>query len=577
MSGTPPPGSVGNYADITISVSDGQSSVSLPSFSIAVVAALTISGNPATEVALGSSYTFQPSTNASAGSALTFSVTNKPAWATFDTTTGELSGIPSQAGTFPNIVISVTDGAQTSTLDPFSVSVFTPNPVNHPPTISGQPPTSVRAGLIYTFTPSASDPDGDKLTFSIANRPAWLTFSSTNGTLSGTPVAANVGSYTGIVISVSDGMTSAALPAFSIQVNADLTISGSPATSVAAGSAYAFQPKTNAPAGTKLTFAIQSGPSWASFSSSTGLLSGSPSAAQTGPYSNIVISVSDGVQTSALPAFSIKVTAALSISGSPPGQVTAGSSYSFKPTTNASGTTALTFSVQNKPSWASFSTSTGSLTGTPSSSQVGTSANIVISVTDGVQTSWLPAFSIKVVAQSTLTITGTPPAAINVGSVYNFTPTVSNPGGGSLTFSVQNKPAWASFSAVNGSLTGTPAAASAGTYSNVVISVSDGTNTATLPTFSITVNQVSNGTATLDWTAVTQNNNGTTLTNLAGYHVHYGTSSSNLNQTIQITNPSITSYVLGNLSSGTWYFGVSAYTASGMEGELSNVGSKTIP
>jgi hypothetical protein len=164
-----------------------------------------------------------------------------------------------------------------------------------------------------------------------------------------------------------------------------------------------------------------------------------------------------------------------------------------------------------------------------------------------------------------------------VGSTYTFTPTVTNPGGGTLTFSIQNKPSWASFSAANGQLSGTPVAANAGSYANIVISVSDGTNNASLPAFSITVNQTSNGTASLDWTSVTQNTNGTALTNLAGYYIHYGTSAGNMNQTVQISNPTVTTYVVSNLSAGTWYFGVQAYTSTGVVGDQSNVGSKTIP
>jgi hypothetical protein len=576
LTGTPPPASIGAFTNVAISVSDGQSTTSLAPFSIEVVAPLTIAGNPPTEVAVGSPYDFKPTTNAGSGAALTFSVANEPSWASFNAATGELSGTPSQAGTFSNIVISVSDGMQTSALDAFAISVATPAPTNHPPTIAGQPATTARPGTVYSFTPSASDPDGDKLTFSVSNRPAWLTFNSATGALTGTPGAANVGTYSNIVVSVSDGMVSAALPAFSIKVTAALAISGTPATSVMAGTGYSFQPKTNAPSGTKLTFAVQNAPTWASFSSSTGTLSGTPSTSQVGTYSNIVISVSDGTQTSSLPAFSIKVTAALTISGSPPTQVTAGTAYSFKPSTNAAGTIALTFSIQNKPSWATFSSSSGTLSGAPSASQVGTYSNIAISVTDGTQTSSLPAFAIKVVAANNLTISGTPSSSVNVNSPYSFTPTVNNPGGAQLTFNIQNKPPWASFSSSNGQLTGTPAAASAGTYSSIMISVTDGTTNASLPAFSITVNQASSGTASLDWTSVTQNTNGTALTNLAGYNVHYGTSASNMNQTVKITNPTVTAYVLTNLSAGTWYFGVAAYTSAGIEGAMSNVGSKTI-
>jgi hypothetical protein len=576
LSGTPPPASIGSYPNITISVSDGQATTSLAPFAIQVVAPLTISGNPPTTVAVGTEYTFEPTTNAASGTGLSFSVMNKPSWATFSTSTGTLTGTPTAAGTFPNIVISVTDGTQTSTMDAFSISVAVPNPTNHPPTISGQPPTSVRVGNAYSFTPTASDPDGDQLTFSVSNRPAWLAFSAATGTLTGSPTAANVGTYSGIVISVSDGTASASLPAFSIQVTAALTISGNPATSVAAGTGYSFQPTTNAAAGTKLSFSVVNAPAWASFSSFTGQLTGTPSTSQVATYSGIVISVTDGTQTASLPAFSIKVTGALSISGSPPTQVTAGTAYNFKPSTNASASTALTFSIQNKPTWASFSTSTGTLSGTPATSQVGSYSNIVISVTDGTQTSSLPAFAIKVVAAGTLSISGTPATSVNVGSAYNFVPTVTNPGGGTLSFSIQNKPAWASFSSANGQLSGTPTASSAGSYASIVISVSDGTTTATLPTFAITVNQSSTGTASLDWTSVTQNTNGTAVTNLAGYYVYYGTSASAMTNTVKITNPTVTSYIVSNLSAGTWYFGVAAYTSSGTVGVTSNVGSKTI-
>ena len=38
------------------------------------------------------------------------------------------------------------------------------------PTISGTPPTTIVAGTPYTFQPSASDTDGDALTFSIQNQ-----------------------------------------------------------------------------------------------------------------------------------------------------------------------------------------------------------------------------------------------------------------------------------------------------------------------------------------------------------------------------------------------------------------------
>lgn len=84
------------------------------------------------------------------------------------------------------------------------------------------------------------------------------------------------------------------------------------------------------------------------------------------------------------------------------------------------------------------------------------------------------------------------------------------------------------------------------------------------------------GSAILKWTPPTQNVDGSSLTNLAGYRISYGTSSAALTQTIQVANPGATSYSLLSLAPGTYYFAVRAYTSNGAESALSNVLSKTV-
>lgn len=90
---------------------------------------------------------------------------------------------------------------------------------NQAPTITGNPATAARADLAYTFQPAASDADGDVLAFSISNKPAWAVFNTTTGALTGTPKAADVGTYANITISVSDGVASKSLTAFAVTVN----------------------------------------------------------------------------------------------------------------------------------------------------------------------------------------------------------------------------------------------------------------------------------------------------------------------------------------------------------------------
>ncbi len=95
-----------------------------------------------------------------------------------------------------------------------------PSGSNSAPTISGSPTTAAVTGRAWTFTPTATDPNGDRITFEIQNRPAWATFDNATGRLSGTPSAANVGSFANVVISATDGNGRSSLPAFSINVSA---------------------------------------------------------------------------------------------------------------------------------------------------------------------------------------------------------------------------------------------------------------------------------------------------------------------------------------------------------------------
>lgn len=370
----------------------------------------------------------------------------------------------------------------------FSAAAATAQTTNHAPTISGTPPTTVGLRKIYQFTPTAADADGDLLTFSIANKPSWLAFNSSNGRVRG--MSGKSGTWSGIVISVSDGKTKVSLPSFSITVvglNAAPKISGSPSTTAMVGQAYSFQPTASDANGDTLGFSIANKPSWASFSTTTGRLSGTPAAA--GTHSNIVITVSDGKVSASLAAFSIAVSAP---------------------------------------------------------------------------------------ANRAPTISGAPQTQVNAGSAYSFRPTATDADGDALTFSIANRPVWASFNASTGQLSGTPTATQAGSYSNITISVSDGKTSTSLAPFAITVNQAVTTSATLSWTAPTQNTDGSSLTNLAGFRIYYGTSATALTQSVQIANPSVSTYIVEGLSPTTYYFAVRAYTSSGTESANSSIASKVV-
>jgi hypothetical protein len=445
--------------------------------------------------------------------------------------------------------------------------------------------TAALAGSAYEFAASATDPDGDALTFSIANRPPWATFDQT-GRLSGTPSAADVGTHSNVLISVTDGMNLAALRPFHIVVAAAGTnvppyIFGTPATTLRQGQSYTFTPTVGDANGDALTFSISGLPHWASFDPRTGRLSGTPSAA--GVYANILVSVSDGQQSVALPAFSLTVIVAPPnqppvISGAPTLQALVGSNYSFAPAASDAENSPLTFTISNRPGWTTFDAATGHLSGTPTSADVGIYTNIVIRVSDGQASTALPAFSLNVTAPTNQApwISGTPTTQVLTGSQYVFSPTAGDADSNALTFTILNRPGWATFNSATGRLSGTPTIADVGTHGNIVIRVSDGQATTALPAFAIAVVPVAVGSATLSWTPPTRNTDGSALTNLAGYRIFWGTARGSYPNSVTLNNAGLTSYVVEQLTSGTWYFVVTAINSAGAESSFSNEGSKTI-
>jgi hypothetical protein len=275
----------------------------------------------------------------------------------------------------------------------------------------------------------------------------------------------------------------------------------------------------------------------------------------------------------------IVANAAPVLSGSPATSVIAAHYYAFQPGATDSLGKKVSFSIANKPTWAVFNTATGRLAGTPLPSNVGTFSKIVISGSDGTASTHLAPFAITVLPlpNNPPRISGSPATAVGVDHSYVFQPSATDPNGLKIKFGITGKPAWAAFDTNTGRLSGTPAAANAGTYANIVIIAYDGYMKGVLPAFSIAVQTApsaptpvpspvsTTGSATVSWIPPTVNTDGSVLGNLAGYHIYYGTSPDNLNQSVTLTNAGLTRYVLSELATQTWYFAMTAYNAIGVE------------
>jgi len=140
------------------------------------------------------------------GDALTYSASNLPSGANFNTTTHVFTWTPGygQAGSYPNVHFEVMDGSLSDSED----ITITVNNVNRPPVLDAIGNRSVNEGQLLTFTVTASDPDGDALTYSASNLPSGANFNTTTHVFTWTPGYGQAGSYPNVHFEVMDGSLS---------------------------------------------------------------------------------------------------------------------------------------------------------------------------------------------------------------------------------------------------------------------------------------------------------------------------------------------------------------------------------
>ena len=261
------------------------------------------------------------------------------------------------------------------------------------------------------------------------------------------------------------------------------------------------------------------------------------------------------------------------ISGQPDTTVQVGSRYEFTPVASDLDNDTLRFSINGRPEWAAFDSGTGRLSGAPQAADAGTYDDITITVSDGELTSSIGPFTITVKTNNSApTLSGTPPTVVAAGERYSFQPRVSDPDSTVFRFDIAGKPSWARFDVLTGRLSGTPTSGDIGVYRDISINVTDGTDTTTLPAFSIEVIAAgtATGSVTLSWTPPTQNEDGSQLTDLAAYRIHWRRDGGSFSNSVRINNASVTRYVVESLTPGTYEFTATAINRVGVESRFSN-------
>ena len=231
------------------------------------------------------------------GNALTYIASNLPSGATFDAQTRIFSWIPdySQSGSYPNIYFEVSDGYLT---DSENISI-TVNDINRAPILSAIGNKTVDEGVLLSFTISATDPDGDTLTYLASNLPSGATFDPQTQTFSWTPDYSQSGPHNNIYFEVSDGnlTDSEAIKITVNNANQPPVLDAIGNKTVDEGVLLSFTISATDPDGNTLTYMASNLPSGATFDPQTRTFSWIPEHNQAGIYLDVHFEVSDGNAT----------------------------------------------------------------------------------------------------------------------------------------------------------------------------------------------------------------------------------------------------------------------------------------
>ena len=440
------------------------------------------------------------------GDAITgYSLVSTPGGITASGTSSPITIMGLTNGTSYSFTVAAINSAGTSSASTASNTVKP----NGAPVISSTALTSATQDAAYSYTLVATDSDvGDSLTLSAVTLPSWLSFNAATGVLSGTPANANVGSHAVVLRATDvDGLT--AEQSFSIvvaNVNDAPTISSTALTSANQDAAYSYTlVATDSDVGDSVTLSAVTLPSWLSFNTATGVLSGTPTNTNVGSHA-VVLRATDVDGLTAEQSFSIvvaNVNDAPTISSTALTSATQDAAYSYTlVATDSDVGDSVTLSAVTLPSWLSFNAATGVLSGTPTNANVGSHA-VVLRATDVDGLTAEQSFSIVVAnVNDAPTISSTALTSATQDAAYSYTLVATDSDvGDSLTLSAVTLPSWLSFNAATGVLSGTPTNANVGSHA-VVLRATDVDGLTAEQSFSIVVANV-NDAPTISSTALT--------------------------------------------------------------------------
>ena len=292
------PQSLGSFP-VSLAVSDGRAGGAVTQqFTITVSSTLSnspplIVSTPPLHATAGQPYEYNLAANDPDDDLVTWRLVQAPVGVSLNAATGALRWNPTldQLGT--NVVtVEAQDALLATDTQTWQIDVGC---VNRPPQITSVPPTQAQTEDPYLYAPRATDPDGDRLTWSLVQtNAAGMTIDATTGLIRWTPTTNQVGSYL-VRVRASDGRGGSdtqeyTLYASNLRANKAPIIVTTPQRGATIGRPYAYTVRaTDADADT-LTLQLLTKPTGATLTQSSsvggqieGVINWTPTVAQAGP------------------------------------------------------------------------------------------------------------------------------------------------------------------------------------------------------------------------------------------------------------------------------------------------------
>ena len=389
-----------------------------------------------------------------------------------NSSSGVIGGTPTAAGP-SGFIVKVSDSTGASASQSFTINIAAP-----PLKIATASLADGQVGVTYSQSLQATGGAGIYVwSISSGALPAGLNLSLASGVISGMPTTAGPATFTVRVTDLAFNSSSQ-----SYTVNIAPPVVSAPTLKIGTASladgqvGAAYSQTLQATGGTgALTWSVSVGtlPAGLSLNGSTGAITGTPTTA--GPAS-FTIKVTDAGSNSATQAYTINIAAAalkIATGSLPDGQVGVAYSQTLQAT---GGSGALTWSVSTGtlPAGLSLNSSSGAITGTPTTAGP---AGFTIKVTDTASGSGTQAYTINIAAAALKIATGSLPDG-QVGVAYSQTLQATG-GSGALSWSVSagTLPAGLNLNGTSGAITGTPTTAGPGTFTIKVADTASGSAT----------------------------------------------------------------------------------------------------